>query len=82
MHGLHTSSSSAEINCYIVGSLYAGVFLVCKVLLLVKTRRTRKDETKNDTDKRCQRCNLAFDELKSEEFAKCINTNFNLQTST
>ncbi|KAF1778971.1 hypothetical protein GQ600_2925 [Phytophthora cactorum] len=63
VHGLHTSASNAEINCYIVGGLYAGVFLVCNLLLALKTRAASTRNT----------ARLPFVELESKEFVKAMD---------
>ncbi|POM77781.1 Hypothetical protein PHPALM_4778 [Phytophthora palmivora] len=76
VHGLHVSSSKAEVNCYIVGGLYACVFLICSLLLTLKTRdcfRKKPDVVEDDTNKRNQRYGLPFMELESKDFVRAMD---------
>ncbi|KAG7385079.1 hypothetical protein PHYPSEUDO_001931 [Phytophthora pseudosyringae] len=76
VRGLHVSASSAEANCYIAGGLYAGVFLVCGLLLRLKTRgcvTQKPDEAQDDVGRRNRRYRLSFVELESEEFVKAMD---------
>ncbi|KAG6952331.1 hypothetical protein JG688_00013334 [Phytophthora aleatoria] len=76
VHGLHTSASNAEINCYIVGGLYAGVFVVCNLLLALKTRGCfdkKHGEVQDAISRRNQRFRLPFVELESKEFVKAMD---------
>ncbi|ETI50948.1 hypothetical protein F441_05592 [Phytophthora nicotianae CJ01A1] len=75
VHGLQTSASNAEINCYLVGGLYAGLFLVCGLLLSLKTRGffdKIHDKAQDDISRRNQRFRLPFMELESKEFVKAM----------
>ncbi|EGZ27271.1 hypothetical protein PHYSODRAFT_475825 [Phytophthora sojae] len=79
VHGLRVSSSSAEVNCYIVGGLYAGVFLVCGLLLALRTRGcfdNEQDVTQDGITRRNQRYGLRFVELESKEFTLELPTKF------
>ncbi|KAG6622499.1 uncharacterized protein IUM83_05324 [Phytophthora cinnamomi] len=75
VHGLRVSASAAEINCYIAGGLYAGVFLVCGLLLALQTRGClgrKQAEPRDDAARRNQRYGLRFVELESKEFVRAM----------
>ncbi|CAH0473766.1 unnamed protein product [Peronospora belbahrii] len=75
MHGIHVQARNAKVNCYLVGSLYAGVFLLCGLLLLLKTCNclpTRRDESLDDITKRNERYKLSFADLESKEFVRAM----------
>ncbi|CEG44378.1 uncharacterized protein PHALS_00746 [Plasmopara halstedii] len=74
VHGLHANPSSAEINCYIAGSLYAGIHFVCSLLLVINFCIVKTHETLDDATRRNQRFGLPFKELESEEFVKAMDT--------
>ncbi|KAE9028253.1 hypothetical protein PR003_g10676 [Phytophthora rubi] len=76
VHGLRVSASAAEFNCYLVGGLYAGVFLVCGLLLTLKTRGCldrKQREAQDDVTRRNQRYGLRFVELESKEFVRSMD---------
>ncbi|CAI5725074.1 unnamed protein product [Hyaloperonospora brassicae] len=71
MHGLSNRTSRAEVNCYIVGALYAGVFFTC--LLSSRNCWGKKQETALSTGlKRNKRYKLPFVELESKEFVRAM----------
>ncbi|GMF43031.1 unnamed protein product [Phytophthora fragariaefolia] len=72
---IKTLASAAETNCYIVGGLYAAVFLVCGLLLALQTRGClgrKRDESLDDAARRNQRYGLQFAELESKEFVRAM----------
>ncbi|KAE8897855.1 hypothetical protein PF005_g11005 [Phytophthora fragariae] len=76
VHGLRVSASAAEVNCYLVGGLYACVFLVCGLLLTLKTRGCldrKQHEAQDDVTRRNQRYGLRFVELESKEFVRSMD---------
>jgi hypothetical protein len=76
VHGLQASAGSAESNCYVVGCLYGGVFLVCSLLLLLQSNRgchaRKEDATMDDVTRRNRRYGLPFVELESKEFVRAM----------
>ncbi|OWZ16588.1 hypothetical protein PHMEG_0009612 [Phytophthora megakarya] len=76
VHGLHVSSSTAETNCYIVGGLYAVVFVISSLLLILKTRGCfdkKSTVIQDDIDKRNRRYGLPFTELESKDFVRAMD---------
>ena len=73
-HGLDVHARKAEVNCYIVGALYAGVFLVCNLMLKVRECLSkRRKESMDDITKRNERYKLPFAELESKEFVRAMD---------
>lgn len=76
VNGLHSNTSNAEFNCYIVGGLYGGVFLISNLLFSLKTRGCfdkKQKEAHDDIGRRNQRFNLPFMDLESKEVAKAMD---------
>ncbi|TDH69586.1 hypothetical protein CCR75_008274 [Bremia lactucae] len=70
--GLHASSSSAEFKCYIVGSLYAGVCLVCCLLSICETRgcyTNKSNKSRSEAKQGVRQFRLIFNKLEPTEFA-------------
>ncbi|KAL4140637.1 hypothetical protein PRNP1_014918 [Phytophthora ramorum] len=75
VRGLHVRSSSAEVNCYIAGGLYAVVSLICGLLLAFKTRGCfdrKRDVPTDDATRRNRRYGLPFGQLESKEFVRAM----------
>ena len=69
MHGLHVRTSGAAGNCYIVGVMYAAVFLMCA--LITRNCLCTKQEEPQCTGN--ERYNLPFVELESKEFSRAMD---------
>ncbi|CAI5744961.1 unnamed protein product [Peronospora destructor] len=73
-HGLDVHASNAEVNCYIVGTLYASVFLICSLMLKTRDCLSKKrKESVDDIIKRNERYKLPFAELESKEFVRAMD---------
>ncbi|CAI5704025.1 hypothetical protein KXD40_002432 [Peronospora effusa] len=73
-HGLDVHASNAEMNCYIVGTLYAGVFLICGFMLKTRDCLSKKrKEAVDDITKRNERYKLPFPELENKEFVRAMD---------
>ncbi|KAG2967219.1 hypothetical protein PC118_g18708 [Phytophthora cactorum] len=69
-------SAAGMLLMPIFGGLYAGVFLVCNLLLALKTRGCfdkKHGEVQDDISRRNQRFRLPFVELESKEFVKAMD---------
>ncbi|KAI9908835.1 hypothetical protein PsorP6_004818 [Peronosclerospora sorghi] len=70
--GLLVRAIDAEANCYIIGAVYAAVFLLCGLLLALKTSDCfdmKQEESDDEITRRNERFKLPFSELESEDVA-------------